>query len=68
MAAFITRRDGVPADPDNIYLTTGASDGISVCAKVDFVRSFVFQDRVSLGSPATLFVDQAGLKLSECWD
>uniref|UniRef100_A0A8I6GJ17 alanine transaminase n=1 Tax=Rattus norvegicus TaxID=10116 RepID=A0A8I6GJ17_RAT len=33
VAAFITRRDGVPADPDNIYLTTGASDGISVCAK-----------------------------------
>lgn len=24
----------MPADPDNIYLTTGASDGISVCAKM----------------------------------
>lgn len=35
MAAYITRRDGgVPADPDNIYLTTGASDGISVCVWV----------------------------------
>ncbi|XP_014383897.1 PREDICTED: alanine aminotransferase 2 [Myotis brandtii] len=31
VAAYITRRDGgVPADPDNIYLTTGASDGITV--------------------------------------
>lgn len=31
VAAYVTRRDGgVPADPDNIYLTTGASDGISV--------------------------------------
>uniref|UniRef100_G1PU09 alanine transaminase n=1 Tax=Myotis lucifugus TaxID=59463 RepID=G1PU09_MYOLU len=30
VAAYITRRDGgVPADPDNIYLTTGASDGIT---------------------------------------
>nr|XP_040134967.1 alanine aminotransferase 2 [Ictidomys tridecemlineatus] len=35
VAAYITRRDGgVPADPDNIYLTTGASDGISVCVRV----------------------------------
>ena len=34
VAAYITRRDGgVPADPDNIYLTTGASDGISVSVK-----------------------------------
>lgn len=31
VAAYIERRDGgVPADPDNIYLTTGASDGIAV--------------------------------------
>ena len=34
MAAFITGRDGVPADPDNIYLTTGASDGISTILKL----------------------------------
>ncbi|XP_051024657.1 alanine aminotransferase 2 isoform X1 [Acomys russatus] len=34
VAAFITRRDGVPADPDNIYLTTGASDGISTILKL----------------------------------
>lgn len=35
VAAYITRRDGgVPADPDNIYLTTGASDGISVRVRV----------------------------------
>jgi len=28
---YIERRDGgVPCDPDNIYLTTGASDGIVV--------------------------------------
>eukprot|EP00069_Balaena_mysticetus_P019113 bmy_11962T0 len=35
VAAYITRRDGgVPADPDNIYLTTGASDGISTILKI----------------------------------
>lgn len=35
VAAYVTRRDGgVPADPDNIYLTTGASDGITVRARV----------------------------------
>lgn len=31
VACYIERRDGgVPSDPDNIYLTTGASDGIVV--------------------------------------
>ncbi|ETE72974.1 Alanine aminotransferase 2 [Ophiophagus hannah] len=31
VAAYIERRDGgVPADPENIYLTTGASDGIAI--------------------------------------
>lgn len=31
VAQYIQQRDGgVPADPDNIYLTTGASDGIAV--------------------------------------
>lgn len=31
VARYIERRDGgVPCDPDNIYLTTGASDGIMV--------------------------------------
>ncbi|XP_036604831.1 alanine aminotransferase 2 [Trichosurus vulpecula] len=35
VAAYIERRDGgVPADPDNIYLTTGASDGISTILKI----------------------------------
>uniref|UniRef100_A0A8P0PG55 alanine transaminase n=1 Tax=Canis lupus familiaris TaxID=9615 RepID=A0A8P0PG55_CANLF len=35
VAAYVTRRDGgVPADPDNIYLTTGASDGISTILKI----------------------------------
>lgn len=35
VAAYITRRDGgVPADPDNIYLTTGASDGITTTLKI----------------------------------
>ncbi|KAB0368196.1 hypothetical protein FD755_019962 [Muntiacus reevesi] len=35
VAAYITRRDGfVPADPDNIYLTTGASDSISTILKI----------------------------------
>lgn len=31
MACYIERRDGgISCDPDNIYLTTGASDGIVV--------------------------------------
>lgn len=31
VALYIERRDGgMPCDPDNIYLTTGASDGIVV--------------------------------------
>lgn len=31
VANYIQRRDGgIPSDPDNIYLTTGASDGIVV--------------------------------------
>ncbi|CAK6436562.1 unnamed protein product [Pipistrellus nathusii] len=35
VAAYIARRDGgVPADPDNIYLTTGASDGITTILKI----------------------------------
>ncbi|XP_074957605.1 alanine aminotransferase 2 isoform X3 [Phalacrocorax aristotelis] len=35
VASYIERRDGgVPADPDNIYLTTGASDGIATILKI----------------------------------
>uniref|UniRef100_A0A672TFY7 Uncharacterized protein n=1 Tax=Strigops habroptila TaxID=2489341 RepID=A0A672TFY7_STRHB len=35
VASYIGRRDGgVPADPDNIYLTTGASDGITTILKI----------------------------------
>ncbi|KAJ1082798.1 hypothetical protein NDU88_002963 [Pleurodeles waltl] len=35
VAMYIERRDGgVPADPDNIYLTTGASDGIASILKI----------------------------------
>ncbi|XP_074865174.1 alanine aminotransferase 2 isoform X3 [Carettochelys insculpta] len=35
VAAYIEQRDGgVPADPDNIYLTTGASDGIFTILKI----------------------------------
>eukprot|EP00079_Xenopus_tropicalis_P008529 XP_002931716.1 PREDICTED: alanine aminotransferase 2 [Xenopus tropicalis] len=35
VAKFIEKRDeGVPAHPDNIYLTTGASDGISSILKI----------------------------------
>ncbi|XP_029464327.1 alanine aminotransferase 2 [Rhinatrema bivittatum] len=35
VASYIERRDGgVPADPDNIYLTTGASDGIASILKI----------------------------------
>lgn len=41
VASYIERRDGgVPADPDNIYLTTGASDGISVSVKMKSVPSW----------------------------
>ncbi|GAB1293430.1 Alanine aminotransferase 2 [Apodemus speciosus] len=40
VAAFITRRDGVPADPDNIYLTTGASDGSCFEVACEFPRAF----------------------------
>lgn len=40
VASYIERRDGgVPADPDNIYLTTGASDGITVSVKIQAVSS-----------------------------
>lgn len=40
VAAYIARRDGgVPADPDNIYLTTGASDGITVRVRVAHVKN-----------------------------
>ncbi|XP_046882844.1 alanine aminotransferase 2-like isoform X1 [Hypomesus transpacificus] len=35
VAGYIERRDGgVPSDPDNIYLTTGASDGIVTMLKL----------------------------------
>lgn len=35
VAAYIERRDdGVPSDPDNVYLTTGASDGIVTMLKL----------------------------------
>ncbi|XP_067108924.1 alanine aminotransferase 2-like isoform X1 [Osmerus mordax] len=35
VASYIERRDGgVPSDPDNIYLTTGASDGIVTMLKL----------------------------------
>lgn len=41
VASYIERRDGgVPADPDNIYLTTGASDGIAVSVKIKPVFSW----------------------------
>lgn len=41
VASYIERRDGgVPADPDNIYLTTGASDGISVSVQIKPVPSW----------------------------
>lgn len=31
VAAFIERRDGFPADPENIFLTNGASEAIKMC-------------------------------------
>lgn len=50
VARYIERRDGgVPCDPDNIYLTTGASDGIVVrrnfysCRRLTFVIYYSFK-------------------------
>ena len=34
VAAYITKRDGFPADPKNIFLTNGASQGIQDCLKL----------------------------------
>ncbi|KAJ8276884.1 hypothetical protein GJAV_G00068980 [Gymnothorax javanicus] len=35
VARYIERRDGgIPSDPDNIFLTSGASDGISIMLKM----------------------------------
>lgn len=49
VAAYITRRDGgVPADPDNIYLTTGASDGISVRVRAAYCCSLFTRMKNSL--------------------
>jgi aspartate/methionine/tyrosine aminotransferase len=33
VAAFLARRDGVPADEDDIFLTDGASQGITLCLR-----------------------------------
>ena len=30
VARYISERDGFPSDPNNIFLSTGASDGIKV--------------------------------------
>uniref|UniRef100_A0A2K6K3M1 alanine transaminase n=1 Tax=Rhinopithecus bieti TaxID=61621 RepID=A0A2K6K3M1_RHIBE len=52
VAAYITRRDGgVPADPDNIYLTTGASDGISQVQSrkcIEDVIHFAWEEKLFL--------------------
>jgi aspartate/methionine/tyrosine aminotransferase len=34
VARFITRRDGIPADPDAIYLTDGASKGVQAALRI----------------------------------
>jgi aspartate/methionine/tyrosine aminotransferase len=34
VAGFITRRDGIPADPEAIYLTDGASKGVQAALRV----------------------------------
>ena len=34
VAAFITRRDGISADPDSIYLTDGASKGVQAALRL----------------------------------
>ncbi len=40
VAKYIQRRDGYAADPENIFITNGASSGIKVCR----VESFVDND------------------------
>jgi len=34
VAKFISKRDGAEADPDRIYLTDGASQGVNVCLNI----------------------------------
>lgn len=34
IASYISERDGFPSDPDNIFLSTGASDGIKIIMKL----------------------------------
>lgn len=34
VATFISKRDGAEADPDKIYLTDGASQGVNVCLNI----------------------------------
>ena len=43
IADFISKRDGgVPANPDDIFLTTGASSGIKVIKnKIGVIRLFL---------------------------
>ena len=37
IAAYITERDGgIPSNPDNIFMSTGASDGIKVSSSLCF--------------------------------
>jgi len=34
VAKFIEERDGHPANPDNIFLTAGASEGVKACLNI----------------------------------
>jgi DNA-binding transcriptional MocR family regulator len=34
VAKFIEERDGVPSNPDNIFLTAGASEGVKACLNI----------------------------------
>ncbi|XP_061588497.1 alanine aminotransferase 2-like isoform X1 [Cololabis saira] len=52
VALYIERRDGgVPCDPDNIYLTTGASDGIVTMLKLLVCGEGTMQTGVMISIP-----------------
>jgi aspartate/methionine/tyrosine aminotransferase len=33
VAKYIEKRDGFPSDPSNIFLTNGASEGVTLCMR-----------------------------------
>ena len=52
VAKFIQERDGHPSNPDNIFLTAGASEGVKACLNIVIGHSNV---GVGPPSPSILF-------------